>query len=315
MDTSNVRPPLRREDVNDETSTHGLFSNNRKIVNGQNRNIGTAEVGLEVVAEPRGTRAEASRRTEKREMSSEDMLIAYEELEREMNELRNNIGKKTNPSDSEALSAWRKLVEMSRTEAYNNLEVRVAKLADVADRARGRRYGGARIIEVAPIRESTANATANATENATVDATDAPEGRSTSVACKERGEGLETMDKSRGKAKNIKKEETSESKRIKSERRAKTEASRNDAETRPKEKKKNKTRLRQPSTSTESREEKEDTQSKRTSHHKNKEKKKRNKNRCSDTEEEEKSYKKTTKEKSCKDKGKTKKRRKLEFLT
>jgi len=160
-------------------------------------------VGSEVVAEPRSVRAEASRRTKGREMSSEEMLIAYEELEREMNELRNSIGKKTNPSDSEALSAWKERVEISRTEAYNNLEVRTVKLADVAERAQGRRYGGARIIEVAPIRESTANATVNGT----ADATDASEGRSTSVACKERGEGIETMDKSCGKAKSIKKEE------------------------------------------------------------------------------------------------------------
>jgi len=38
MDTSNVRSPLRRQAVNDDTSIHGLFSNNREIVNGQNRN-------------------------------------------------------------------------------------------------------------------------------------------------------------------------------------------------------------------------------------------------------------------------------------
>jgi len=38
MDTSNVRSPLRREAVNDETSTHGLFFIDREIVNGQNRN-------------------------------------------------------------------------------------------------------------------------------------------------------------------------------------------------------------------------------------------------------------------------------------
>jgi len=62
MDTSNVRSPLRREAVNDETSTHGLFSARREIVNGQNRNSGTAEVGSEVVAEPRGTRTELSGR-------------------------------------------------------------------------------------------------------------------------------------------------------------------------------------------------------------------------------------------------------------
>jgi len=39
MDTSNVRSPLRHKAVNDDTSTHGLFSTDREIVNGQNRNI------------------------------------------------------------------------------------------------------------------------------------------------------------------------------------------------------------------------------------------------------------------------------------
>jgi len=39
IDTSNIRSPLQREVVNDETSTHGFFSTDREIVNGQNRNI------------------------------------------------------------------------------------------------------------------------------------------------------------------------------------------------------------------------------------------------------------------------------------
>jgi len=37
MDTSNVRSPLRREAVNDDTSIHGLVYD-REIVNGQNLN-------------------------------------------------------------------------------------------------------------------------------------------------------------------------------------------------------------------------------------------------------------------------------------
>jgi len=179
-----------------------------------------------------------------------------------MNELRNNIGRKTNNSDAEALSAWRKRVEISRTKAYSNLESRAAKLGDAAEKVRETRYGGARINEVAPIRESTANAIANAS--------DAPEGRSTSVAYKECGEETETTDKGRVKSKSIKKETTSENKKIKSEKREKTEASGNDAETRPKEKKKIKTKSRQPSTLTESSEEEEDAPSRRTSHRKHK---------------------------------------------
>jgi len=133
----------------------------------------------------------------------------------------------------------------------------------------------ARIIEVAPFRESTANAIANATN--------APEGRPTSVAYKECGEEMETTDKDRVKSKSIKKETTSENKKIKSEMREKTEASGNDTETRPKEKKKIKTKSRQPSTSTESSEEKEDAPSRRTSHRKNKGEKKRSKHKTSDT--------------------------------
>jgi len=174
-------------------------------------------VGSEVVAEPRGARIESLRRTRARELSSEEMLIAYGELEREMNELRNNIVRKTNPSETEALSAWRERVQFSRAEAYGIFELRAAKSADTAKRVRERRYGGARIIEVAPIRESTANA--NAIANATVNATNAPEGRSTGVAYEERAEEMETTDTTRVKPKSIKKKTTSENKKIRSEKR------------------------------------------------------------------------------------------------
>jgi len=68
-----------------------------------------------------------------------------------MNELRNNIGKKTNPSDTEALSAWRKRVEISRAEAYGDIESRVGKLPDAAERVREKRYNSALVIEVAQI--------------------------------------------------------------------------------------------------------------------------------------------------------------------
>jgi len=114
MDTSNVRSPFWREATIGDTLTHGLVSTEGEISNGQNYNIGTAEVGSEVVAEPRSARAELSRRAGGRELSSEEMLIAYGELEREMNELRNYLGRKTNPSDTEALSSWRERVEITR---------------------------------------------------------------------------------------------------------------------------------------------------------------------------------------------------------
>jgi len=126
------------------------------------------------------------------------MLIAYGELEREMQELRNNIGRKTNPSESEALSAWREQLESSRAEAYENLESTAAKLTDAADRIRERRYGGARLIEVAPIREPTANAIA-VTLNA-------PEGRSTSGVHNECDREPEITDRSHARLKSIKKE-------------------------------------------------------------------------------------------------------------
>jgi len=205
-------------------------------------------MGLEVVAEPRSTRAEFSRRAGGREISSEEMLIAYRELEREMNELRNNIGRKTYSSDTGILSAWREHVETSRAEAYGDLETRAAILADAAERGRERRYDGARVIEVAPIRETPANA----------NATDAPEGRSSTVTHKNTGGETEQAEKSRVRTKSIKKEKVSDNKKIKLEKRKKTETREDDAEVRTKNKKKSKTKLRKTSTLTESSEEEED---------------------------------------------------------
>jgi len=152
-------------------------------------------------------------------------------------------------------------------------------------RLRERQYGGARIIEVAPIKESTANAI------------DTPEGRLTSAAPKEAGGEAETIDKSRVKTEKIKKEKTSEEKKIKLEKKVKVKS-------------------RQPSTSSgDSSEEENDIPVKRTSRQKEKGGKKRNKHRRSDTGEDGQRNKKGTKDKTCKDKVKMKKRRKLEFLT
>jgi len=80
------------------------------------------------------------------------MDIEYGELEREMNELRNNIGRKANTGEIELLNAWRELGEISRAEAFGDLEKRGARLADAAEKGRERRYGGVRLIEVAPIK-------------------------------------------------------------------------------------------------------------------------------------------------------------------
>jgi len=260
-----------------------------------------------------------SRRAGGRELTNEEKMIAYGELEREMNELRNNIARETNPSEKEVLSAWRELVEFSRAEAYGNFEPRTAKLADTAERVGKKRYGSARIIEVAPIRKPTANTTANATVNATVNATenatDAPEGRPTGVAYKERDEPIEATDQGRVKSESMKKETTSEKRNIKPEKREKVEVGGNDTETHSKDKKKIKTKLRQPSTSTESSEEEEDAPTRQTSPRKDKGEKKKSKHKSSENEGDEKSHRKSIKDKSCKDKVKTKKRCKLEFLT
>jgi len=39
------------------------------------------------------------------------MLMAYDELEREMNDLKYNIGRRINPNDTEAMRAWREKYE------------------------------------------------------------------------------------------------------------------------------------------------------------------------------------------------------------
>jgi len=178
--------------------------------------------------------------------------------------------------------------------------------ADAAERIRERRYGGARIIEVAPVREAATNAATNATNatanatNANANATNATECRTANVAPKECRDEAHTTEASRVSVKSIKKEKMSESKKIKPEKVAKTKVRRNDAETRSKEKKKIKTKARQSSTSTESSEEEEDVPVK----HKSRRER-----------EEDKKHKKNTKEKSRRDQVKTKKRRKLEFST
>jgi len=215
MDISHIRHPLCQNVL-----THGLNSLVREIGNEQNYNSGTAEVGLEAVAESRSARTEVSRRAGGRELSSEEMMIAYGELEQEMNKLRNNIGRKNHPSEKETLSAWKERVEFSRAKAYGNLEPRTAKLAETTERVRERRYGSVRLIEVVPIREPTANATVNAI--------DAPEGRPTGVAYRERDEQSATTDQSRKQLKSIKKETGSEKKKIKPEKREEIEPSGND---------------------------------------------------------------------------------------
>jgi len=76
MDISHIRHPLCPDGLKGATSTHGLDSVERELANGQNYNSVTAEVGSEVVAEPRCARAESSRKAGARELSNEELLIA-----------------------------------------------------------------------------------------------------------------------------------------------------------------------------------------------------------------------------------------------
>jgi len=84
-------------------STHGLAAMARDIATIGNPNTGTTEVGFEAVGETRSTTRGGTRRPEVRGPSNEEMLLTYDELEREMNELKDNIGRRINPNDSEAM--------------------------------------------------------------------------------------------------------------------------------------------------------------------------------------------------------------------
>jgi len=140
-----------------DTSNHGLATTGIETVICQNPNIGTVEVGLEVV-EPKSTRKESSRRSGgDRELPNDEMRIAYDKVKFEMNELQNNTGRRVSPSDTDVMIAWRERVEIARAEAFGGLEERAMKLAELTGRVRERRYAGARVIEVAPIREVAAN--------------------------------------------------------------------------------------------------------------------------------------------------------------
>jgi len=85
------------------------------------------------------------------------MLIAYDELEREMNDLKNNIGRRINPNDTEAMRAWRERMRSTRVKTFEDIEHRASQLAEVAQRIRNRTYAGAHVTEIAPIAEASAN--------------------------------------------------------------------------------------------------------------------------------------------------------------
>jgi len=262
MDTSNVRHLSRREASIGDTSTHGLTTSGFDIDNSQNHNIGTVEVGLEVV-EPRSVRREVLRRTgEDRKFTNDEMRIAYDELEREINELRNSTGRRVNPSDTEVKNTWRKRVKITRAEAFGDLEERAMKLAEAAGKGRERRYAGVQVIEVAPIRDLAANA----------NATDVHGGRIATGAHKSSGETPEQAETSRVRAKTVKIETVGEIKKVKSEKKEKTEASETEVKPRTSERKaKSAKKIREPSTSSDSSEKEEEVPTKRQAKKKSKE--------------------------------------------
>jgi len=83
--------------------------------------------------------------------------MAYDELKREMNDLKNNIGRRINPHDTEAMRAWRERMRSTKERTFEDLEQRASQLAEVKQIIRDRTYAGARVIEIAPIAEASAN--------------------------------------------------------------------------------------------------------------------------------------------------------------
>jgi len=85
------------------------------------------------------------------------MLVAYDELERDMNELKNNIGRRINPNDREAMSVWRERMRTTKERTLEDIELRASQLAEAAQRIRDRAFTGVRVIEIAPIAEGSVN--------------------------------------------------------------------------------------------------------------------------------------------------------------
>jgi len=114
-------------------------------------------VGFEGVAEPRGNRRKAVKKHELRELTDEEMIWTYDELEREMHEIRNNLGKRGESSDTDAINAWRTRTKDAKEKRTGDIEERALQLAVAAERIRERTYAGSRVIEIAPIRDTGAD--------------------------------------------------------------------------------------------------------------------------------------------------------------
>jgi len=68
-----------------------------------------------------------------------------------MRELRNNLGKRVESSNTETIRAWRTRTRDAKERKLGDLEERALQLAVAADRIRERTYAGARVIEIGPI--------------------------------------------------------------------------------------------------------------------------------------------------------------------
>jgi len=156
-DVPNVQRPFALNVPAGVVSTHSLTSVIREVVTAAGRNTGTTEAEFEAVGKPRSITREGFRRSDERGLSNEEMLVAYDELEREMNELKNNIGKRINPNDTGAMSAWRERIRSTEERTMEDIEKRASQLAEAAPRIRDRTYAGARVIEITPVEEASAN--------------------------------------------------------------------------------------------------------------------------------------------------------------
>jgi len=156
-DVSHVQRPLPHYVSTGVASTHGLTTVNQESVTAADRNTGTREAGFEAVGETRSTTRGGTQRSDVRGPSNEEMLLAYDELEREMNDLKDNIGRRINPNDNDAMRAWRERIKNADERTLGDLEQRASRLSEAAQKMRDRTYAGTCVLEIAPIAEAGAN--------------------------------------------------------------------------------------------------------------------------------------------------------------
>jgi len=86
LDVSHVQRPLTLCASAEAPSTHGLTPATQSLVTAAGRNTGTTNAGFEAVGESKSHTRGGSRRSDVRGFSNEEMLRAYDELERDMDE-------------------------------------------------------------------------------------------------------------------------------------------------------------------------------------------------------------------------------------